>query len=648
MLENSCQNLIYFIGGLDNAKRRERSGIEVLCEAVQRMLPEGVGGRMQVRLHQYEQSINPLRRSSRKGPCIPITTSLKAEEHAEGINRAIQETVDEFRPKKLIVIAYSAGTVLFRRALADCASEPLGSDETSSGENWKSILIRVIHIGGMTTGWQFNSEMPKLYLALGPLVRPLCANWFPWQIYKGSRFITDTRIKLSRQRAKQRKEGVPAILETYLLGTEDEFIAPSDALEPGGQVSDGNPSYLEIDGCTHVTILSEKGQARSCVVDFIVHAILEKEQELSGSGSTLHAIHPDDIDDYLDPMDNQPARRDDSVKHVVIILHGIRDNGAWAQRIGNHIKNKWREMHQDAGRQIRIVSASYGYFSLWDFLRPGGRADAIGWYQNLYANTCALYPSAKISFLGHSNGTYLGTEALRCQNLTYESMVLAGSVVRRDFWSKNEDAEEVRQRVKRVFNFRSIDDWIVGLLPGGLEVIPVLGKPMNLGGAGAYGFHWPNGGCKSWSSTVADDGSLLSDPHDSLEGGKFVLTQRLIYGGHGAAIKPDTWDQLADYLLHADAPDTHGPGTQGHLKPIEWKEHPGWWIGNNVAKSTWFIRACGGAAIYAALLACAAPLLLSLLAMKGVLAHGLIAHFPLTMVISLVIALVAFWLLKRI
>jgi hypothetical protein len=228
------------------------------------MLPEGVGGRMQVRLHQYEQSINPLRRSSRKGPCIPITTSLKAEEHAEGINRAIQETVDEFRPKKLIVIAYSAGTVLFRRALADCASEPLGSDETSSGENWKSILIRVIHIGGMTTGWQFNSEMPKLYLALGPLVRPLCANWFPWQIYKGSRFITDTRIKLSRQRAKQRKEGVPAILETYLLGTEDEFIAPSDALEPGGQVSDGNPSYLEIDGCTHVTILSEKGQARSC------------------------------------------------------------------------------------------------------------------------------------------------------------------------------------------------------------------------------------------------------------------------------------------------------------------------------------------------------------------------------------------------
>jgi len=663
MLENRCQSLIYFIGGFDNAKRRERSGIEVLYEAVQQMLPEGVGGRMQVRLHQYEQSINPLRRSSRKGPCIPITTSLKAEEHAEGINRAIQEAVDEVRPEKLIVIVYSAGTALFRRALADCASEPPGSDDRSPGKNWKSILIRVIHIGGMTTGWQFNSEMPKLYLALGPLIRPLCASWFPWQIYKGSRFITDTRIKLSRQGGQQRKQEKPAIQETYLLGTEDEFISPSDALEPGGQGAAGHPNYLEVDGCTHVTILSENGQARKRVVDFIVQAILEKEQELSGPGSTLRAIHPDDIDDYLDPMDNQPARRDDAVERVVIILHGIRDNGSWAQRIGNHIKNKWREKHHDAGRQIRIVSASYGYFSLWDFLRPGGRADAIGWYQNLYANTCALYPNAEISFLGHSNGTYLGTEALRCQNLTYESMVLAGSVVRRDFWSKNEDAQEVRQRVKRVLNFRSIDDWIVGLLRGGLEVIPVLGKPMNLGGAGAYGFHWLNGGRKSWSSTVADDGSLVSDPHDSLEREEFVLTQRLIYGGHGAAIQPDTWDQLAEYLLNADAPDTHGPGRQGpghqihatrgpgiqgHLKPIKRKEHPRWWIGNNVAKSTWFIRAFGGVAIYAALLACAAPLLLPLLAMKGALAPGMIAHFPLTMFISLVIALVAFWLLKRI
>ncbi len=663
MHDNNCQSLIYFIGGLDNGKRRERNGIEVLYEAVQERLQKGARDKIQARLHEYEQSASPLWRSSRKGPCIPVTTCLKAEEHAESINRDIQNAVDDVKPEKLIVIAYSAGTALFRRALADCASDAPGSDGGSPGKNWKSILKRVIHIGGMTTGWQFNSEMPKLYLALGPLIRPLCAEWFPWQIYKGSKFITDTRIKLSRQAAKQRKQERPAIQETYLLGTEDEYISPSDALEPGGQGADGNPSYLEVDGCTHVTILSEKGRARTCVVDFIVHAILEKEHELSGPGSTLRAIHPDDIDDYLDPMDNQPARRDDDVKRVVIILHGIRDNGAWAQRIGNHIKNKWRERRQDAGRQIRIVSASYGYFSLWDFLRPGGRADAIGWYQNLYANTCALYPNAEISFLGHSNGTYLGTEALRCQNLTYESMVLAGSVVRRDFWTKNEDAKEVRQRVKRVFNFRSIDDWIVGLLPGGLEVIPVLGKPMNLGGAGAYGFHWLHGGCKSWSSTVADDGALVSDPHDSLKGEEFVLTQRLIYGGHGAAIKPDTWDQLADYLLNADAPATfgpgrqgpghqihatRGPGIQGHLKPIRRKEHPSWWIANHVAKSTWFIRACGGVAIYAALLACAAPLLLPLLAMKGVLAHGLIAHFPLTMVISLVIALVAFWLLKRI
>lgn len=213
------------------------------------------------------------------------------------------------------------------------------------------------------------------------------------------------------------------------------------------------------------------------------------------------------------------------MKHVVIVMHGIRDDGFWAKRISREIKTLYRSRHPgDSTRSLRTVTPSYGFFRMWDFLFPGGRTKALYWFLDMYANIRRLYPSAtRIDLIAHSNGTYLGAQALRdCEEVVFRRMLFAGSVVRRDFWMK--PIKRLPQRLKAFHNFIGREDLIVALLPGAMETIPILNTILNVGGAGAFGFH-----------QLPPSGS-----------------QRMIRGGHGAAIQEDCWKAIASFIVEED------------------------------------------------------------------------------------------------
>jgi hypothetical protein len=340
-------------------------------------------------LHLYSQATIFRKDLKEYGPTLPILTSQNVAEHSRRMSINIQAVTKKHDPEKLILVAHSAGTAILRHAIATIARLNIDNEDQKMEKRWTSLLDRIIHIGGMTTGWEFNSEIPKLYLWLGPIIRPLCSDWFPWQIYKGSKFITETRISLNRQYDSTRKMMPIQPQEDFLLGTKDEYVTPADAIETGGILAVGNPRYIEVSGCTHRNILGDnQGRVNENVRIYIEQALVSNNQNLPPG---FRIIEADDIDDYLDPLDNEPARRDVNVNHVIIIMHGIRDGGTWAKRIGNIIKDIWRdESKLSESRNVRVVSPTYGYFSIWDFVRPGGRRRAVDWYQNIYANVCAL------------------------------------------------------------------------------------------------------------------------------------------------------------------------------------------------------------------------------------------------------------------
>lgn len=564
--------ILYLIGGLADFNSKGSSLVEKAHNRLESSLTkdELIQKEDRILIHQYPQrycqgELSSTRNEVNRGSGIPVFTRLSAEYLSEDLCDQLN-SLNCLENDSLLIIAYSGGSAIFRGAYAKALT---ANKEKKASYSWLHSLKCVFHIGGMTLGWQFNSEMNKILHWLGPVMRtlPYVGNRiFPFQLYRGSKFIVDTRIAITKHKYRLSHHGGIESPDTiYILGTKDQYISPADAIEPGyaeneediQKTTDYQPLYLEASGCNHETILEDIRIFDAVKIAWANISSTERMTSilaLSVGPNQLKPIAPTDLDDYLDPLDNCSPQSLDVVKHVVIILHGIRDNGYWAKRISHRIKDKWRiissnEQHTGNAntfskgeldeqvhlssrlevplrdkRDLRVVTLSYGYFSLWDFIRPGGRRQAVEWFQNAYADITALYPDAVISFIGHSNGTYLGTEALKCDEISYKLMLLAGSVVRQDFWALNRRLRDAK-KVSTLLNIIATQDVIVGLLPGGFERLPFLSASINLGGAGAFGFKGLN-------------------ENEQLE----------IRGGHGAGIAEDEWEKIASYVckIHKD------------------------------------------------------------------------------------------------
>lgn len=113
-------------------------------------------------------------------------------------------------------------------------------------------------------------------------------------------------------------------------------------------------------------------------------------------------------------------------KHVVVLIHGIRDHGLWQQEI--------RDTLIDAG--FRVISTNYGRFDIIRFLLP------FKWFRNKAVTTVlrqlntAIYlnPGAEVSVIARSFGTYIIGRILDEQtHITLHRIILCGSILKFDF-----------------------------------------------------------------------------------------------------------------------------------------------------------------------------------------------------------------------
>jgi hypothetical protein len=316
-------------------------------------------------------------------------------------------------------------------------------------------------------------------------------------------------------------------------------------------------------------MLNAAGRSGDLVPKLIAEAITTsfegKQKPEYSSEWKLHAAAVSDIDDYLDPLDLKDDQMPDTeVEHVVIVMHGIRDDGFWAKRISREIKTLYRAQHTvDQARYLRTVTPSYGFFSMWDFLFPGGRTKALYWFLDKYADIRRLYPCVtKIDLIAHSNGTYLGAQTLReCKNVYFRRMLFAGSVVRRDFWM--ESIEKLSEKLESFHSFIGREDFVVALLPEAMETIPLLGKLLNVGGAGAFGFiqlpHLGKNSTLSLPESSCMNRLGFCAPQKQMSGKEpWTATQRMIKGGHGAAIQEESWKTIASFIVE-------GPGNMEEI-----------------------------------------------------------------------------------
>jgi|GEM_PF-2170153 len=141
-----------------------------------------------------------------------------------------------------------------------------------------------------------------------------------------------------------------------------------------------------------------------------------------------------------------------------------------------------------------------------------------------YTTAMAKYPNAKLSFVGHSNGTYLLASALtNYPSCRFERVVFAGSVIRTTFpWDKMISLG----RIKEIRNFVASSDWVVAIFPGAYEQLGI----SDLGKSGSDGFK----------------------AHPMLDQHQWVS------GTHNAAIKERCWQSIAEFIVNgpsAPVPD---------------------------------------------------------------------------------------------
>jgi hypothetical protein len=223
---------------------------------------------------------------------------------------------------------------------------------------------------------------------------------------------------------------------------------------------------------------------------------------------------------------SDPSLLADDILHIepdvtdtVFIMHGIRDDGFWTHRIAKQV----REPAKNA-LHIRARTPTYGYFAMLPFMLPWIRRQKVEWLMDQYVSVKAQFPNTEISYVGHSNGTYLAARALKdYAAANFKHLFFAGSVVKREYdWLGLLSTG----RVGKVHNARASADWVVALLPKSVE----WSTKIDLGGAGFDGF---------------DD----AGKHPNLSQPK-----NFAHGGHSAAIIETQWPRIARFILEGTVP----------------------------------------------------------------------------------------------
>lgn len=429
----------------------------------------------------------------------------------------------------LTVVGHSAGGVV-AQALYMVTRECEGPLAELSPRD-----IRLILIAPLNQGWEISHHLPlskKITWIIGIKLVPfvvlkerLRAFIFgdnlspPWimQLQRGSPFLVWVRLRWLEE-----QDDLPQVVQ--LLGSIDEIVSWRDMVNTA---SGARFQYLAVPYSDHVTILD---------FDDEQHGAPRREKF-----QLALTLPPNHQKETIRPWDVDPAQPEKQVTRVVFVIHGIRDEGHWTQKIGTNARKIFENEQGGKRDEIAIVTSSYGYFSMLEFIQPGKRLDKIHWLADKYVEAKRRYPKAKFSYIAHSNGTYLLAHALsRYDDMQFERVAFAGSVVSFRFnWDKlvtrfkeqQQRREVAADTQMQVLNFTATSDWVVGFIPMIADILPLkwlLGS--NLGGAGVIPFR---------SACVEGNDSKI--------------------GSHSAAIEEENWDNLARFavagVVPSDSPD---------------------------------------------------------------------------------------------
>ncbi|MCE4548104.1 MULTISPECIES: alpha/beta fold hydrolase [unclassified Caballeronia] len=426
------------------------------------------------------------------------------------------------RYEAIVLIGHSLGALLVRKAYVFAR----GENQDHSGylrlapQAWGASVSRIILLAGTNRGWELRQKARDLswpkWLAFNT-----CSQLWHWlrlarlinSVREGAPFVANLRIQwISLLRNRSLSPPVPMTVQ--LLGTVDDIVDERDNVDIQCGASF---VYRSVPETGHANVIDFSGAAGAVRKQIFLDALLTDAAQIES--------------DMLVDFSSEP-----DVAHVVFVMHGIRDYGNWTQRLAPVIYETAKRMSAN----VRVVSSGYGYFPIARFMLQPERQKNVRWFMDQYTEALAKYPQAAMSFVGHSNGTYLLASALaRYPACAFERAVFAGSVVNRNFpWSKHIG----ENRLTAIQNFVASADLVVAIFPAIFERLRK--SKSDLGSAGHTGF-------------------AERDPP--------VYEVTYMRGGHGAAVVPENFETISRFVLGDEAAAPTQPLLiQGQASPAVW------------------------------------------------------------------------------
>lgn len=418
---------------------------------------------------------------------------------------------------RIVFVGHCIGALLARKlylcARGETSLAPFEDPiHAAKPRDWAPAVKRLILLAGMNRGWTISHHL-SFKKAIVWSVGTIAGSVLSWilrkkplifHVRRGAPFITQLRIQWLAMKRLATAQQPESVLVVQLLGSIDDVVSPKDNID---LITGSGFVYLDIPHSGHNNVIemddTSPGRKRKAI---FLQALNEGDTALG--------------DRSVNPGDLEPRGPNLAVTDVVFVIHGIRDEGFWTNKIARHISALAREN----GRECATETSSYGYFAMLPFLFRWKRRARVEWLMDQYTEDLALYPNADFSFVGHSNGTYMLAKALQeypaCH---FRNVVFAGSVVKTTFdWQRL-----VKEgRVQAVLNFVATTDCVVAVFPKLFELLHL----QDLGSAGHDGFAVVPG-----------------------------YEVRYAVGWHDAALKEDFWDAIARFVVHSD-PGNMPPG----------------------------------------------------------------------------------------
>jgi hypothetical protein len=301
---------------------------------------------------------------------------------------------------------------------------------------WAGKIDRIVLLAALSRGWMISSALDpfsRLLWTLGTGWGNFCRfalrrDPLIFAFRRGAPFLTTARLQFMATADWLRGHKIKLPVTVQLLGTADDYVAPTDNVD----LVTGQAFYYSrwTKARTAGSSPWRRGRGEASAASRFRTALRANPEALAAAALAKEDVF-DLYDESVDDHDvGGPPGEDSKVRHVVFVIHGIRDRGFWTRRIARRIK----ELARRQGEPCRSVTSTYGYFPMGPFLLPWMRRAKVEWLLDQYVVARVFHPAADFAYVGHSNGTYLLAKGLElCPAVRFRRVVFAGSVVQRRY-----------------------------------------------------------------------------------------------------------------------------------------------------------------------------------------------------------------------